>query len=102
MNKATVLKSIVPPGYGVKPRETELLIKDRIETDNFKIYYSSVSGTLNKVITTKSRALALIGIGDTIYEASDIVEDNLKYITGDYYIRHDIGTEAMMKGKVKD
>ncbi len=102
MNKATVLKYIVPPGYGIKPRETELLIKDRIETDNFKIYYSSVSGTLNKVITTKSRALALIGIGDTIYEASDIVEDNLKYITGDYYIRHDIGTEAMMKGKVKD
>ncbi|HII82690.1 MAG TPA: phosphoribosylamine--glycine ligase [Ferroplasma sp.] len=102
MNKATVLKYIVPPGYGVKPRETELLIKDRIETDNFKIYYSSVSGTLNKVITTKSRALALIGIGDTIYEASDIVEDNLKYINGDYYIRHDIGTEAMMKGKIKD
>ncbi|HIH60025.1 MAG TPA: phosphoribosylamine--glycine ligase [Ferroplasma sp.] len=102
MNKATVLKYIVPPGYGIKPRETELLIKDRIETDNFKIYYSSVSGTLNKVITTKSRALALIGIGDTIYEASDIVEDNLKYINGDYYIRHDIGTEAMMKGKVKD
>ncbi len=102
MNKATVLKYIVPPGYGIKPRETELLIKDRIETDNFKIYYSSVSGTLNKVITTKSRALALIGIGDTIYEASDIVEDNLKYITGDYYIRHDIGTEAMMKGKIKD
>jgi phosphoribosylamine--glycine ligase len=57
---------------------------------------------LNKVITTKSRALALIGIGDSIYEASDIVEDNLKYITGDYYIRHDIGTEAMMKGKIKD
>ena len=102
MNKATVLKYIVPPGYGIKPRETELLIKDRIETDNFKIYYSSVSGTLNNVITTKSRALALIGIGDTIYEASDIVEDNLKYITGDYYIRHDIGTEAMMKGKIKD
>ncbi|MCL4312481.1 MAG: phosphoribosylamine--glycine ligase [Candidatus Thermoplasmatota archaeon] len=102
MNKATVLKYIVPPGYGVKPRETELLIKDRIETDNFKIYYSAVSGTLNKVITTKSRALALIGIGDSIYEASDIVEDNLKYITGDYYIRHDIGTEAMMKGKIKD
>ncbi|EQB73374.1 MAG: hypothetical protein AMDU4_FER2C00073G0020 [Ferroplasma sp. Type II] len=102
MNKATVLKYIVPPGYGIKPRETELLIKDRIETDNFKIYYSSVSGTLNKVITTKSRALALIGIGDTIYEASDIVEDNLKYINGDYYIRHDIGTEAMMKGKIKD
>jgi phosphoribosylamine--glycine ligase len=102
MNKATVLKYVVPPGYGIKPVETELTIKDRIETDNFKVYYSSVSGTLNRVKTTKSRALALIGIGDTIYEASDIVEDNLKYITGDYYIRHDIGTEAMIKGKIKD
>jgi phosphoribosylamine--glycine ligase len=102
MNKATVLKYIVPPGYGIKPQETELAIKDGIESENFKIYYSSVSGTLNKVKTTKSRALALIGIGDTIYEASDIVEGNLKYISGDYYIRHDIGTEAMMKGKIKD
>jgi phosphoribosylamine--glycine ligase len=101
MNKATVLKYIVPPGYGIKPRETELTVKDKIETDNFKVYYSSVSGTLNKVITTKSRSLALIGIADTIYEASDIVEGNLKYITGDYYIRHDIGTEAMMRGKIK-
>jgi len=102
MNKATVLKYVVPPGYGIKPVETELTIKDRIETDNFKVYYSSVSGTLNRVTTTKSRALALIGIGDTIYEASDIVEENLKNITGDYYIRHDIGTEAMIKGKIKD
>ncbi|AGO61466.1 phosphoribosylamine--glycine ligase [Ferroplasma acidiphilum] len=101
-SKATVLKYIVPPGYGIKPVETELTIKDRIETDNFKVYYSSVSGTLNHVTTTKSRSLALIGIGDSIYEASDIVEDNLKYITGDYYIRHDIGTEAMIKGKIKD
>ncbi|WP_337861156.1 phosphoribosylamine--glycine ligase [Ferroplasma sp.] len=102
INKATVLKYIVPPGYGIKPRETELTIKDRIETDNFKVYYSSVSGTLNKVTTTKSRSLALIGIADTIYEASDIVEGNLKYITGDYYIRHDIGTESMISRKIKD
>ncbi len=101
LNKATVLKYMVPPGYGIKPVESELLIKDGIESDNFKLYYSSVSGTLNRVKTSKSRALALIGIGDSIYEASDIVEDKLKYISGDYYVRHDIGTEQMLTRKIR-
>ncbi|MEM0139532.1 MAG: phosphoribosylamine--glycine ligase [Ferroplasma sp.] len=100
-NRATVLKYIVPPGYGIKPQETKLSIKTGTETENFKIYYSSVYGTMDNVITTKSRAIALIGIADSIYEASDIVENNLKYVRGDYYIRHDIGTESMMKRKIK-
>lgn len=101
LNKATVLKYIVPPGYGIKPAESEITIKDNIESDRFKLYYSSVSGTMNRVKTSKSRALALIGIGDSIYEASDIVEEKLQYISGDYYIRHDIGTEQMLKRKIK-
>ncbi|WMT52017.1 MAG: phosphoribosylamine--glycine ligase [Ferroplasma sp.] len=101
MSKATVLKYIVPPGYGIKPAESEITIKDNIESDNFRLYYSSVSGTMNRVKTSKSRALALIGIGDSIYEASDIVEEKLQYISGDYYIRHDIGTEQMLKRKIK-
>ena len=101
LDKATVLKYMVPPGYGIKPVESELTIKDGIESDNFKLYYSSVSGTLNRVKTSTSRALALIGIGDSIYEASDIVEDKLKYISGDYYIRHDIGTEQMLTRKIR-
>jgi len=100
-NKATVLKYIVPPGYGIKPVETELKIKDNIENDNFKLYYSSVNGELLNVKTTKSRALALTGIADSIYEASDIVENNLKNITGNYYIRHDIGTRNMIENKIK-
>ncbi len=100
-SKATVLKYIVPPGYGIKPVETTLNIKPGSETDNFKIYYSSVYGTMDTVKTTKSRALALLGLGDTIHEASNIVEDNLKNIKGDYYIRHDIGTESMISRKIK-
>ncbi len=100
-NKSTVLKYIVPPGYGMEPVETELRIKDNIENNNFKLYYASVSGELTKIKTTKSRSLALIGIADSIYEASDIVESNLKNITGNYYIRHDIGTRNMIENKIK-
>ncbi len=100
-NRATVLKYVVPPGYGVKPVETELVIKDNIETNSFKLYYSSVSGELTGVKTTGSRALALVGIADSIYEASDIVEYNLKNITGNYYMRHDIGTRDMVEKKIK-
>ncbi|WP_287954726.1 phosphoribosylamine--glycine ligase [Acidiplasma sp.] len=100
--KATVLKYIVPPGYGINPVESELKIGTNLESENFKLYYASVSGTMQTVKTGHSRALALTGISDSIYEASDIVEEHLKYITGSYYIRHDIGTREMIENKIKN
>ncbi len=99
---ATTLKYIVPFGYGINPVETELLIENNIETDSLKLYYASVSGTMNRVKTTHSRSLALIGIAKSIYEASDIVEQSIHKISGNYYMRHDIGSREMVERKIKN
>ena len=100
-NLATVLKYIVPPGYGTNPKPGFLEIDPGIETEKLKVYYAAVSGTLNRIQMSGSRALALVGMADSICEASDIVENALTGIHGDYYMRHDIGSRKMMEKKIR-
>jgi phosphoribosylamine--glycine ligase len=49
---------------------------------------------------SSSRALAVVGIANHIWDASDIVESGLKKIHGEYYVRHDIGTRDMIQKKI--
>lgn len=97
--KASVLKYVVPEGYGSNPTPGDLEISTDPEPDDFRVYYAAVSGTLNNVKMSTSRALALVGLADTIPEASARVEENLWRIRGNYYMRHDIGTEEMLRRK---
>ena len=97
---ATVLKYVVPVGYGTIPRPGRLEIDRNFENENLKIYYAAVSGTRENVVMSSSRALAVVGIADRIWDASDIVENGLKKIHGEYYVRHDIGTRDMIQKKI--
>ncbi len=98
--KASVLKYVVPRGYGSKPVPSGLKITADELPDDFKIYYAAVSGTLNEVQMSTSRSLALVGLADNIPDASRKVEENLWRIKGDYFLRHDIGTEEMLQSKI--
>ncbi len=99
--KASVVKYIVPKGYGTSPQPSTL----RINTDNLpedvKIFYGSVSGELNEVKMTHSRALAIYAEAETIWEASEKIEANLWRIEGEYEMRHDIGTKKSLAKKVE-
>lgn len=97
--KATVLKYIVPKGYGTKSEPGTVEINRSGLGQDTRLYYAAVSGTLDKVEMTSSRSLALVGIADSIEEASDVVESNLSNFTGDYFLRHDIGSREMMARK---
>lgn len=97
--KATVLKYIVPKGYGTKPQPGTLEINRNGLDAETKLYYAAVSGSLERVEMSTSRSLALVGLADSIEEASHLVEENLKNISGDYYVRHDIGSKEMMERK---
>ncbi len=97
--KATVLKYIVPVGYGTKPEPGILEINRNKLDKGSKLYYAAVSGSLERVEMSTSRSLALVGIADTIEEASEKVEKNLSNIKGNYYVRHDIGSREMMQKK---
>jgi phosphoribosylamine--glycine ligase len=99
-NSATVLKYVVPVGYGTAPRPGKLEIERNFENENLKVYYAAVSGTRENVVMSSSRALAVVGIANHIWDASDIVESGLKKIHGEYYVRHDIGTRDMIQKKI--
>ena len=98
-NKASVLKYIVAEGYPDNPAPGKLKVNNKDLPEHFKIYYSSVKGSMEEPEMTGSRSLALLGIGETIEEASGIVETNLWRISGKYYMRHGIGTAASLKKK---
>lgn len=99
-SKASVLKYVVPPGYGVKPEPGVLDVTEGSDPD-FLIYYAAVSGTVDHVEMTTSRSLALVALADTIPEASEKIEENLWRINGKYFMRHDIGTKEMIEKKIQ-
>jgi len=97
--KATVCKYIVPPGYGSEPQVGVPLRVDRsrIESLGVKVYYAKVDQNDSVLLTTTSRAVALLGIGDSISEAESAVEEALQYVEGDYHVRRDIGKASTLQ-----
>jgi len=98
-NLASVCRYIVPEGYGVTPKVNEM-IDIQYEHINAKLYYASVNEKNEKIYTTTSRALALVGFEKNIIEANKIVEESLRYIKGNVYFRRDIGNYEYIMKKV--
>ncbi|MHB1439653.1 MAG: phosphoribosylamine--glycine ligase [Cuniculiplasma sp.] len=99
--KATTLKYLVPPGYGISPKPDILRINTEGLPDHVHIYYSSVEGEVNEVKMTDSRAIAIVAESDSIPDASSMVEMNLWRIRGNYEMRHDIGSLKFIEEKVE-
>ncbi|WP_297218033.1 phosphoribosylamine--glycine ligase [Thermoplasma sp.] len=99
--KATVLKYIVPVGYGTNPKPGEIQIDDKIFDSGVEIFYASVSGDMHKLKQSSSRSLAILAKGESIPEASEIVDASLQYIKGDYYVRKDIGKAEYLQAKIR-
>lgn len=99
--KATVLKYVVPPGYGSEPETVELHIDPEIGRTGSEVFYASVSGTLTDVRTTKSRALAVISSAENIPDASDKTDKAIQKISGRFHFRKDIGKTESIERKIK-
>ena len=94
--RSTVVKYIVPPGYGDRPRAGGLLTLDAgaIEATGVHVIYGSVDAAgPGAVRLSTSRGVALVGEASAIHEAGARVESALRYVSGEYYLRHDIGTK---------
>ncbi len=100
-NMSTVLKYVVPTGYGSSPKATELHVDYAKFPGNPRVYYASVNGSLSNVKTTSSRALAVIAMSAKIWDASEKAESSLSAIKGDYSHRRDIGTKESIERKTK-
>ena len=102
--RATVVKYVVPPGYGDRPRSGGIVTFDdkAIEADGVHLVYGSVEsvGPASVRLGT-SRGLALVGEASAIHEAGSRVEAALVCVKGDYYVRHDIGTKEDLARRVE-
>jgi len=96
--KATVCKYAVPAGYPDKPeKDSEVTVGDIGEAS---IYYASVYEKEGKVYTTTSRAIAVVGIAETIAAAEKIAQNALENLHGKLFFRRDIGTAALIQKRI--
>ena len=101
--KATVCKYIVPKGYPETGKAGQVLDVNeaRINEEGALVYYAAVNQKDDKVYTSASRSLGLVGIGDTIAEAEEICEKVTGYVKGDVYHRRDVGTSDLIQKRLE-
>ena len=102
-NKATVCKYLVPAGYPESARGGEVISVDEASTvgSGALLYYASVDLRDGSIVTTKSRTIGLVGIGDTIQEAEKIAEQATGYFSGPLRHRGDIGTDRLVQKRIE-
>ncbi len=98
--KATVCKYAVPEGYPDNPIKGQLLnVKGVINPDI--LYFGSVIEQNGALYELGSRALAVVGVADTIPEAERMAEDEINRIRGPLFHRRDIGTAELIQKRVE-
>lgn len=102
--RATVVKYLVPPGYGSKPTPGGVLELDepKIEETGVHVRFGTVELVgPSRVRLSTSRGMALAGEASAVWEAGARVEAALKFVTGPYYVRHDIGSRASLSQRTE-
>jgi phosphoribosylamine---glycine ligase len=97
--KATVCKYIVPEGYPDDPVRDEKV--EVSEQDKAKVYYASVDQKEDGLLMTGSRAIAFLGVGDSLEEAEKIAEEGASSVKGKVFYRKDIGTKKLIEKRIK-
>lgn len=99
-NKATVCKYAVPEGYPENPCKGEKIEVLEVPA-GVKVFYSSVDEKEDGLYLSGSRAVAFVGIGDTLAEAEALAQSAVASVRGPVFYRSDIGTAEVVKGKVE-
>jgi phosphoribosylamine--glycine ligase len=97
--KATVCKYIVPEGYPENPVKGEKIEIGQVP-EGVKMYYASVDEREDGIYMSGSRALAFVGIADTISEAEKTAASALSSVSGKVFYRDDIGTDALIQKRI--
>jgi len=97
--KATVCKYLVPEGYPDKAVKGQKIEIGKIPPE-VKMYYSSVAQTQEGLILSSSRAVAFVGIADSIMEAEKLAESACGQVKGPVFYRKDIGTAKLIAQRV--
>lgn len=96
--QATVCKYAVPEGYPDDPvRDSEVIIGD---INDALLFYSSVYEKHGIVYTTGSRALAVLGMAETIRDAERKAQAGLSGLKGKLFSRPDIGSDQLILKRI--
>ena len=100
--KATVCKYLVPDGYPTNPLKHEPIKLDpqAFKKEGIKYYFASVSKENDIIYTSSSRAVAILGISDTIEQAEQLAEKGCGMVEGALYHRSDIGTLDLLQKRI--
>ena len=89
--KATVVKYLAPKGYPTNPVKGVRVEVDEkaVAETGAKLYHASVDENLTLL---GSRAIAVVGIADTLEEAERIAQSAIGHVKGGLFYRRDVGT----------
>lgn len=98
-NKATVCKYVVPEGYPENPKKGGVIEVGQIP-EGVKMYYAAVEKTDQGVVMSSSRALAFVGIADSIEEAEAAAQSACDSVSGPVFFRKDVGTKELIQKRI--
>ena len=97
---ATVCKYAVPEGYPDHPIKNSVIDVSNVR-DQDALYFGAVDEIDGKLIATGSRAVAVVGVANTISDAEKIAEQEINNIQGKLFHRADIGTDDLIARRVQ-
>ncbi len=96
-SKASVCKYVVPKGYPVNSVKNALIEFKETKT---KHYFGAIKEKNGNYLMTGSRAMAFIGIGETLSKAEEISQKAVESVKGRIFYRKDIGTKALIQKRI--
>lgn len=101
--QATVCKYLVPNGYpdSGKPGQPIHVDEEKIHAEGGMVFYAAVNQKNNEVLTTGSRALAVVTTADDLQDAEERCESATKFVEGDLYHRSDVGTRQLIEKRIQ-
>ena len=97
---ATVCKYAVPEGYPDQPLKNEIIDVSGVQ-DPEQLYFATVDERAGQLYATGSRAVAVVGVAETLAAAEKIAEAEIQRIKGKLFHRADIGTEQLLEKRVQ-
>jgi phosphoribosylamine--glycine ligase len=104
--KATVCKYVVPEGYPTDPKKGDKIEIGDLHATAHKpkgvsYYLASVDEREEGLVMLGSRAVAFVGMADTIEEAEKLAQQGAESVKGPVFFRSDIGTQALIGKRIE-
>lgn len=102
-SRASVCKYLVPANYPESADSGQVIQVDEeaIERKGASIFYASVDTKNDRIVTTASRTVGVVGFGDTIESAERLAEEATSYIKGPLRHRRDIGSSNLIQRRIE-